>query len=110
MSAYEWLMDETKGGAIDRALAKRIKRGTYYGQELVDRPRRLALMNLFLHGLEPTIKSGDSIYEVPDGRRFDLVLTNPPFGTKGANQAGRFGEVRPKPMFWEGLALLRLPP
>jgi len=52
----------------------------------VDRPRRLALMNLYLHGLEPTIKSGDSIYEVPDGRRFDMVLTNPPFGTKGANQ------------------------
>src|SRR6202035_57244 len=44
-------------------------------------------MNLYLHGLEPSIKSGDSIYEVPDGRRFDVVLTNPPFGTKGANQA-----------------------
>jgi type I restriction enzyme M protein len=79
-------MGETKGGAIDRALAKRIKRGTYYGQELVDRPRRLALMNLYLHGLEPSIKSGDSIYEVPDSRRFDVILTNPPFGTKGANQ------------------------
>ena len=45
-------------------------------------------MNLVLHGLEPHIKLGDSIYEVPDGRRFDVVLTNPPFGTKGANQAG----------------------
>jgi type I restriction enzyme M protein len=84
--AYEWLMSETKGGAIDRALAKRLRRGTFYGQELVDRPRRLALMNLYLHGLEPSIKSGDSIYEVPDSRRFDVVLTNPPFGTKGANQ------------------------
>src|SRR5271165_1324583 len=83
---YEWLMTETKGGAIDRLLAKRIRRGTYYGQELVDRPRRLALMNLYLHALEPSIKSGDSIYEVPDSRRFDVVLTNPPFGTKGANQ------------------------
>jgi type I restriction enzyme M protein len=39
-----------------------------------------------LHGLEPQIAGGDSIYEVPDGRRFDVVLTNPPFGTKGANQ------------------------
>lgn len=44
-------------------------------------------MNLYLHGLEPEIRLGDSIYEVPDGRRFDVVLTNPPFGTKGANQA-----------------------
>jgi type I restriction enzyme M protein len=86
MSAYEWFMEETKGGAIDRGLAKRLKAGTYFGQELVDRPRKLALMNLYLHGLEPQIKAGDSIYEVPDGRRFDVILTNPPFGTKGANQ------------------------
>ena len=50
------------------------------------RPRRLALMNLYLHGLEPEIALGDSIYEAPSGRRFDVVLTNPPFGTKGANQ------------------------
>jgi type I restriction enzyme M protein len=44
-------------------------------------------MNLFLHGLEPDIALKDSIYEVPDSRRYDIVLTNPPFGTKGANQA-----------------------
>jgi type I restriction enzyme M protein len=86
VSSYEWFIGETKG-VIDRALAKRIRRGTYYGQELVPRPRRLALMNLYLHGLEPEIALGDSIYEVPSGARFDVVLTNPPFGTKGANQA-----------------------
>lgn len=85
--SYEWLIEQTKGGALPRDLAKRIKSGTYFGQELVARPRRLTLMNLYLHGLEPHIKFGDSIYEIPDGRRFDLVMTNPPFGTKGANQA-----------------------
>jgi type I restriction enzyme M protein len=85
--SYEWFINQTKGGAIDRELAKRIKHGTYYGQDFVARPRRLALMNLYLHGLEPEIKGSDSIYEIPDGRRFDVVLTNPPFGTKGANQA-----------------------
>lgn len=85
--AYEWLKAETGGGAFERDLARRIRKGTYYGQELVPRPRRLALMNLYLHGIEPEIKLGDSIYEVPDSRRFDMVLTNPPFGTKGANQA-----------------------
>jgi type I restriction enzyme M protein len=85
--SYEWLMEQTKGGALHRDVAKRIKSGTYFGQELVARPRRLTLMNLYLHGLEPHIKFGDSIYEIPDGRRFDVVMTNPPFGTKGANQA-----------------------
>ena len=50
-------------------------------------PRRLALMNLYLHGLEPEIVLGDAIYEARSGRRFDVILTNPPFGTRGANQA-----------------------
>ena len=44
-------------------------------------------MNLFLHGIEPHIRLGDAIYEPPPSDRFDVVLTNPPFGTKGANQA-----------------------
>ena len=44
-------------------------------------------MNLYLHGLEPEIALGDAIYEIYNGPTFDLVLTNPPFGTRGANQA-----------------------
>jgi type I restriction enzyme M protein len=86
MCAYEWLMEETKG-ALDRKLIKRIKTQTYYGQELVPRPRRLALMNLYLHGLETHIYLGDTIYEPDRGVRYSCILTNPPFGTKGANQA-----------------------
>jgi len=87
VKAYEWFLKETKGGALERDLAKRVKQKTYFGQDLVARPRRLALMNLYLHGLEPQIRLGDSIDEAFDGRRFDVVLTNPPFGTKGANSA-----------------------
>jgi type I restriction enzyme M protein len=86
MIAYEWLMYITKG-ALDRKDALRIKKKTYYGQDLVPRPRRLALMNMFLHGVEPHIYLGDSLYEPERGERYDCILTNPPFGTKGANQA-----------------------
>lgn len=86
VSAYEWLMRETKG-ALDRSDAKRVKSKTYFGQELVPRPRRLSLMNLYLHGIEPQIRLGDAIYEPAAPERFDVILTNPPFGTKGANQA-----------------------
>jgi len=86
IAAYEWLLKETKG-AIDRDSIKRIKTKTYYGQELVPRPARLAMMNLFLHGVTTEIKIGDTIYEPFDGKKFDCILTNPPFGTKGANQA-----------------------
>jgi type I restriction enzyme M protein len=39
--SYEWLIDEA--GVFKRADAKRIKNQTYYGQDLVPRPRRLAL-------------------------------------------------------------------
>jgi type I restriction enzyme M protein len=86
VASYEWLKDKT-GGAFDRDIALRIRKRTYFGQELVPRPRRLALMNMYLHQVEPHITLGDSIYEVPSGQRYDVVLTNPPFGTKGANQA-----------------------
>lgn len=84
--AHEWLVEQSKG-VLDRNEAKRIKSKTYYGQDLVPRPRRLALMNLFLHGLEPKIYLGDTIYEPDRGERYEVILTNPPFGTKGANQA-----------------------
>lgn len=88
VAAYEWLVSkEVSGGVFDRADARRIRSTTYYGQDLVPRPRRLALMNLYLHGVEPHIYLGDAIYEPDRGERYDVVLTNPPFGTKGANQA-----------------------
>lgn len=84
--AYEWLVGESKG-VLERHEAKRVKKETYFGQDLVARPRRLALMNLYLHGVEPKIYLGDTIYEPDRSERYDVVLTNPPFGTKGANQA-----------------------
>ena len=86
VSSYEWLVGASKG-VFDRGEARRIRTATYYGQDLVPRPRRLALMNLYLHGVEPHIYLGDTIYEPDRGERYDVVLTNPPFGTRGANQA-----------------------
>lgn len=84
--AYEWLVNETKG-VLERKDALHVKKSTYYGQDLVARPRRLTLMNLFLHGVEPHVALGDTIYEPRRSEFFDVILTNPPFGTKGANQA-----------------------
>ena len=52
--AYEWLMEETKG-SLERDDAKRILTKTYSGTELVHRPRRMALMNLYLHGIQANI-------------------------------------------------------
>ena len=43
-------------------------------------------MNLFLHGVEPHIDLTDTIDNPPAGK-YDVILANPPFGTKGANAA-----------------------
>jgi len=85
--SYEWLMEQTGGGALEREDSKRIHTTTYSGTELVARPRRMALMNLYLHGIRANIYLGDAIYEPKKGILYDCVMTNPPFGTKGANQA-----------------------
>ncbi len=86
VSSYEWLFAHTKG-KLDRDDAKRILNQTYSGTELVARPRRLCLMNLYLHGIHGNIYLGDAIYEPLKSEQYNCVLTNPPFGTKGANQA-----------------------
>lgn len=59
------------------------RRNAFVGIELVPDTHRLCLMNLMLHGIESMVESGDSL--APDGERIgkaDLILTNPPFGTK----------------------------
>ena len=59
------------------------KHNAFVGLELVPDAHRLCLMNLMLHGLEERIESGDTLS--PDGEglpKADLILTNPPFGTK----------------------------
>jgi len=86
VAAREWLNSVTRG-AFDRDVARRLRSSTYYGTELVARPRRLALMNLYLHNVEPHVTLGDAIYNPAPAERFDVVLMNPPFGTRGANQA-----------------------
>ena len=58
------------------------------GVELVDATARLAAMNMLLHGIGTA--TGDSLIEVRDsltadpGKRWSVVVTNPPFGTKSA--------------------------
>ena len=63
----------------------------YWGVELVPDTQRLGLMNLMLHGVEGTLYEGDALGDA--GERLpaaDVVLTNPPFGTKkGGGRASR---------------------
>lgn len=63
----------------------------FTGCELVHDTHRLALMNETLHGLEGKIILGDTLSNVgKQMKNFDVVLSNPPFGTKkGGERATR---------------------
>ena len=58
-------------------------REAFCGVELVPDVHRLALMNLMLHGIEGELLLADTLSPAgADLRQADVILTNPPFGTK----------------------------
>jgi len=69
------------------------------GWEIVDNTARLCAMNLMLHGIvaadaESPIHVDDALRADP-GERFDMVLTNPPFGRKSSVMVvGADGDAR----------------
>jgi type I restriction enzyme M protein len=90
-------------GDGDRKSMESLREESLYGTELVEEVARLAAMNLYLHGVGGSdlsripITRGDSLEQEPS-RTFDVVLSNPPFGTKGSvtyvgpeGKAGRSG-------------------
>jgi type I restriction enzyme M protein len=63
-----------------------LKRGTFSGKDIVDSVARLCAMNLYLRGIgggQSPIEVGDSLISDP-GTRYDIVMTNPPFGRKSS--------------------------
>ncbi len=74
-----------------------LKEETFKGWELVQATARLCAMNMLLHGIgsqdfEPIVV-GDSLAADP-GDRFDVILTNPPFGKKSSTTiVGEEGRV-----------------
>jgi type I restriction enzyme M protein len=67
------------------------RKEAFSGCELVPETHRLALMNAMLHDIEGPIWCNDTLSSFgKEMNGYDLVLTNPPFGTKkGGEQSGR---------------------
>lgn len=67
------------------------RKEAFSGCELVHETHRLALMNAMLHDIEGPIMLGDTLSNIGKTMKdFDVVLTNPPFGTKkGGERATR---------------------
>jgi type I restriction enzyme M protein len=71
---------------LDRDQKQVLRNDTFNGWEIVDNTARLCVMNLYLHGIgsdDSPVEVNDSLISDP-GQRFNMVLTNPPFGKKSS--------------------------
>jgi type I restriction enzyme M protein len=86
LAAYEYVSADAANLTKDQR--EKLQSGFVTGVELVDGTARLAAMNMLLHGM--TKPTGNSPIEVKDsltadpGKRWSVVLANPPFGTKSS--------------------------
>lgn len=92
IAAFQYVKDHTDDlFALTTEQADFEVKDAFTGCELVRDTHRLALMNAMLHGLESPITLGDTLSETGKSmKNYDVVLTNPPFGTKrGGERAAR---------------------
>ena len=95
LAAHDYLVKHNPNLTKDQK--RELKESTLRGCELVQGVARLCAMNLLLHGIgsqeyEPIVVS-DSLAADP-GDRYDIVLTNPPFGKKSSTTiVGEEGQV-----------------
>ena len=92
IAASQYVRDHTDNFYdLDEDMAKFEREEAFTGCELVHDTHRLALMNAMLHDIDGEIKLGDTLSDLGKSMKgYDVVLTNPPFGTKkGGERATR---------------------
>lgn len=109
LAAYDWIVENN---ALDREEKEFLKTSTFHGNEIVANTRRMCLMNMYLHNIgeidgESLINSNDALI-ADDGKRYDYVLANPPFGKKSSMTfTNEQGEIEKEDLsynrqdFWE---------
>ena len=83
LSAHKYL---TENFNLDPEQKKFLKEKTFKGWDIVTEVVRLCAMSMYLHGIgdkASQIVAGDSLIS-DSGDRFDVILTNPPFGKKSS--------------------------
>ena len=92
IAAHQYVAERTDDFFdLDADMAKFEREQAFTGVELVHDTHRLALMNAMLHNMEGEITLGDTLSNIGKSMKdYDVVLTNPPFGTKkGGERATR---------------------
>lgn len=92
IAAHQYVSDRTdEFYDLDKDTADFERQEAFTGTELVHDTHRLALMNAMLHDIEGIITLGDTLSNLGKNMKgYDVVLTNPPFGTKkGGERATR---------------------
>lgn len=87
LTAYDFITNPNNY-ALDKDQKAFLKHETFAGNEIVANTRRLCLMNMFLHNIgeidgESMVSPNDALV-ADEGKRFDYVLANPPFGKKSS--------------------------
>ena len=83
LKAHDYLNEKYQ---LDRDQKKFLKESTFHGRDIVAEVVRLCAMNMYLHGIgtsESQVIQSDALISDP-GDRFDIVMTNPPFGKKSS--------------------------
>ena len=85
LAAYDYI-SENYSSTMIREQKDFLKFKTFAGTDIVDNVVRLCVMNLYLHGIggtESPITTDDSLRGATKDR-YDMVLTNPPFGNRSS--------------------------
>ncbi|MDZ8242000.1 MAG: class I SAM-dependent DNA methyltransferase [Nostoc sp. ChiQUE01a] len=81
--AYNYIKNHYK---LDKDQRHFLNNKTFKGTDVADSVVRLCAMNLYLHGIagdDSPVEAKDSLMS-DSGDRFELILTNPPFGKKSS--------------------------
>ena len=92
LAAYNHMKTQTG----DREKLRALRHKTFTGIDIVDEVVRLCAMNLYLHNIGDggsPVSQADALRD-DDGKRYNVVLTNPPFGKKSSYKVvGEDGSV-----------------
>ncbi|WP_370425066.1 class I SAM-dependent DNA methyltransferase [Tenacibaculum dicentrarchi] len=94
IAAHHHILKNNDKYSLSETQNQHLQTEQYSGCELVGDTHRLAMMNAFLHGMGGNIDLNDSLSSYGESiKDIDLVLANPPFGTKKGGDRPTRGDL-----------------